>query len=76
VCQISALYIHRMWVYIAVCRLLALNVGSLAGSVSLTLSVLAPNVSRKLLLFAGLGATVCMLLHLVIHHPGPAPKLV
>jgi hypothetical protein len=40
------------------------NVGSLAMIVSLTFSLLARNVSRKLLLFASPRATVCRLLQL------------
>jgi hypothetical protein len=47
--------VHGIWVSMAVCRLLAFNVGSLAASVSLTFSVLARNVSRKYPLFAGPG---------------------
>jgi TIR domain len=55
-----------MWVQQTVCRLLARNVGSLAATVSLTLRLLAPNASRKCPLFAGLSATVCKPLHLLI----------
>src|SRR5687767_2586850 len=55
---------QRMWVQRTVCRLLARNVGSLAAIVSLTLRLLAPNVSRKCPLFAGLSAAVCKPLHL------------
>ena len=56
--------LQRMWAERAVCRLLAQNVGSLALIVSLSLSLLAPNVSRKRPLFAGPGAAVCRPLHL------------
>jgi hypothetical protein len=55
-----------MWVQRTVCRLLALNVGSLAAIVSLTLRLLAPNVSRKCPLFAGLSAAVCKPLQLPV----------
>ena len=40
------------------------NVGSLAANVGLPLSLLARNVSRKRLLFAGSGAAVCRPLHI------------
>jgi single-strand DNA-binding protein len=52
-------YWQRMWVRPTVCRLLALNVGSLAGIVSPGLPLLARNVSRKCPLFASSRATVC-----------------
>ena len=54
-----------MWVHNAVCRLVARNVGSLAVIVGAQPRLLAPNVGRKQLLFAGLGATVCGPLHLL-----------
>ena len=57
-------YWQRMWVQRAVCGLLAINVGSLAVSVSPGLRLLARNVSPKLPLFAGLGAAVCKPLQL------------
>jgi hypothetical protein len=55
---------QRVWVQWAVCRLLAINVGSLAVIVGLCLRLLARNVSRKCPLFAGPGATVCRPLQL------------
>jgi len=61
------LYLQRRWVQRAVCRLLALNVGSLAVIVSLSPSLLARNVSPKHPLFAGPGAAVCKPLQ--ITHP-------
>ena len=42
-----AICVHGIWVHMAVCRLLAFNVGSLAASMALPLRVLARNVSRK-----------------------------
>src|SRR6266545_6444488 len=57
--------LQRMWVQRAVCRLLAINVGSLAVIVGPSLRVLARNVSRKRPLFAGPGATVCRPLQLL-----------
>jgi hypothetical protein len=54
-----AFCLHGIWVHMAVCRLLAFNVGSLAAIVGLHLSLLARNVSRKQPLFAGPGAAVC-----------------
>jgi hypothetical protein len=59
-------YLQRMWAQGVVCKLLAPNMGSLAVMVSLTLSLLARNVSRKRPLFAGLGITVCKPLQVVI----------
>jgi hypothetical protein len=59
-------YWQRMWVRPTVCRLLALNVGSLAGIVSPGLPLLARNVSRKCPLFASSRATVCEPLQLVV----------
>jgi hypothetical protein len=51
------------------------NVGSLAPIVGLPLSLLARNVSRKRLLFAGPGAAVCRPLQVavLIAHPDPSP---
>jgi hypothetical protein len=54
-----------MWVQGAVCRLLAQKMGSLGAIVSLTLRLLAPNVSRKRPLFASPSLTVCGPLHLM-----------
>jgi hypothetical protein len=62
------LNLQPMWVQRAVCRLLAWNVGSWAGSVSLTLRLLAPNVSPKPLLFASPSLTVCKPLHITLHN--------
>jgi hypothetical protein len=51
-------------------------VGSLAAIVSLTLRLLAPNVSRKYPSFAGSGATVCRPLQLLLlSRVGPQPVL-
>jgi hypothetical protein len=58
---------QQMWVQRAVCGLVAMNVGSLAGNAGSRARLLAPNVSRKLRLFAGLGATVCGPLHVGVH---------
>jgi len=55
---------QRMWIQSAVCRLVAWNVSSLAAIVGSQACLLALNVGRKLLLFAGLGATVCGPLHI------------
>jgi hypothetical protein len=54
-----AFCVHGIWVHMAVCRLLAFNVGSSAASVGLPPRVLARNVSRKQRLFAGPSAAVC-----------------
>ena len=62
---IADAYLQRMWAERVVCRLLAWNVGSLAQNVSLPLSLLARNVSRKRPLFAGPGITVCKPLQLM-----------
>jgi len=59
-------YWQRLWVRPTICRLLALNVGSLAGIVSPGLPLLARNVSRKCPLFASSRATVCEPLQLGI----------
>jgi hypothetical protein len=56
--------LQQMWVQQAVCGLLTFIVGSLAAIVGSQARLLAPNVSRKLRLFAGLGAAVCGPLHL------------
>jgi hypothetical protein len=50
----------------AVCRLLAINLGSLAGIVGSQVGLLAPNVGRKCLLFASPRATVCEPLQLAV----------
>lgn len=42
-----------MWVRLAVCRLVAPNVGSVAPNVSLTGDCVAPNVGRKWFPIAG-----------------------
>jgi Resolvase, N terminal domain len=54
----------RLWVQRAVCGLLAINVGSLAASVSSGARLLAPNVSPKHPLFASPRAAVCKPLQL------------
>jgi hypothetical protein len=62
----AGLCVHRIWVHIAVCELVALNVGSLAAIVGSRPLIFAVIVGSKSPLFAGLSAAVCEPLHLTI----------
>ncbi len=59
------LYLQGMWAQKAVCRLLAVNVGSLAVIVGASLSLLAQNVGSNSPLFASPSHTVCKPLQLL-----------
>jgi hypothetical protein len=54
-----AFCVQGIWVHMAVCRLLAFNVGSLARIVGSRASPLPPNASRKRPVFTGPSAAVC-----------------
>jgi hypothetical protein len=56
--------LQRMWVQRAVCRLLAMNLSSFAGSVGLRPLIFAESVGSKSTLFASPLLTVCKPLHL------------
>jgi hypothetical protein len=62
----SNLGMHGMWVHIAVCRLVAPNVGLLAMIVGPSLLLFARIAGWKLPLFASPSLTVCEPLHIAI----------
>ena len=53
-----------MWVYIVICKLVAMNLSSLAANVGSRPLIFAASVGSKPMLFASPSDLVCRLLHL------------